>query len=202
MTLLPTGEVRIPGSVTARGIAAFRALPVNEVGGPAESYWHARRDTQQLQDGDVWVAGHAGFGAGDRNFGLGTNGPGLIMKIEGSSGKTTFNREVNVDADLRIRGRAVAIGPWIAGHFDCGPPVVNVNITGQCLWTVTRSSTGVYVVTFTEPHPRGDSYTVLATIPAGGSVTWAKTATSLTLRAYSINGQPTDPAELNFTTIP
>ena len=76
MTLLPTGEVRIPGTVTARGIAAFRALPANEVGGPAESYWHARRDTQQLQNGDVWGAGHAGYGAGHRNFGLGAYGPG------------------------------------------------------------------------------------------------------------------------------
>ena len=34
----------------------------------------------------------------------------MIMKIEGSSGKTTFNREVNVDADLYVRGRAVAHG--------------------------------------------------------------------------------------------
>jgi hypothetical protein len=124
------------------------------------------------------------------------------MKIEGSSGKTTFNREVNVDADLRVRGRAVAIGPWIAGHFDCGPPVANVNVTGHCVWTVTRSSTGVYVVTFAEPHPRGDSYTVLATIPAGGFVMWSKTATSLTLNTKNTSGQAADVAEVNFTTIP
>ena len=70
------------------------------------------------------------------------------------------------------------------------------------LLRLTRSSTGVYVVTFAEPHPRGDSYTVLATIPAGGFVMWSKTATSLTFSAYSTNGQLTDPAEVNFTTIP
>ena len=136
------------------------------------------------------------------NLQLLTPDVGVCFEVSATNGVTTFRREVNVDADLRMRGRAVATEPWIAGHFDCGPPVSNVNITGLCLWTVTRSSTGVYVVAFGETHPRGDSYTVLATIPAGGFVTWAKTATSLTLSTFSTNGQPTDPAEVNFTTIP
>ena len=109
---------------------------------------------------------------------------------------------VNCVRGLTVAGQPVAREPWIAGHFDCGPPVVNVNVTGQCPWTVTRDSTGVYVVTFGEQHPRGDSYTVLATIPAGGFVMWDKTATSLTLNTKNTSGQAADVAEVNFTTIP
>ena len=138
------------------------------------------------------------------NLQLLTPDVGVCFEVSAATGVTTFSRNVNVNADLYVRGRAVAIGPWIAGHFDGGPPVANVNITGQCLWTVTRSATqtGVYVVTFAEPRPKGDSYTVLATIPAGGFVTWEKTATSPTFSAFNTSALPTHPAELNLTTVP
>ena len=109
---------------------------------------------------------------------------------------------VNCVRGLTVAGQPVAREPWIAGHFDGGPPVGGVTVNGQCQFTVTRSSLGVFVIAFAAAHPRGDTYTVLATIAAGGHVTWSKTATSLTINTFNRSGLPADPAELNFTTVP
>ena len=109
---------------------------------------------------------------------------------------------VNCVRGLTVAGQPVAREPWIAGHFDGGPPVAGVTVNGQCQFTVTRDALGVFVVAFAAAHPRGDSYTVLATIAAGGHVLWDKTATSLTFSTFNRSGLAMDPAELNFTTVP
>jgi len=210
-----TGEVSIPGRLTARsspqdvgwGSVQVEAAPI---GTGSAAYVRSVRAGNQAEAGFLWGTvndQHLNRWAmrmpvSSNNLQLLTPDVGVCFEVSSTNGVTTFRREVNVDADLRMRGRAVANPPWIAGHFDCGPPVANVNVTGLCVWTVTRSSLGVFVVAFGEPHPRGDSYTVIATIPSGGFVQWSKATMSLTLSTYAMNGQPMDVAEVNFMTIP
>ena len=150
-------------TVTARRVAAFRAVP-SVHGSPAEAYWHARADRAQSQSGDVWVAGHAGYGAGARNFGIGANGPGLIMKIEGSSGATAFNFPVSAPG-FAVGGQAVitanqlnAQRPHAAGVMDSNGAVVRDN--GKYAWSASRQGSNFSVVLTT---PCFTPYWVIAT---------------------------------------
>jgi hypothetical protein len=89
--------------------------------------------------------------------------------------------------------------PWVSGWFNGNPVSVGSNNDGQKLFSVSRSSTGTYVVSWTGAHPKGTQYTVIAVMPsATGFLAWDRASTSVTLKAYTNAGLFQDPLEIDF----
>jgi hypothetical protein len=131
-----------------------------------------------------------------------------VMQLSGTDGSlsvfqaATFSSNVSVSGTLSIGGQPAATKPWVAGHFD-GTTAASVPLssdTGQrTITSVSRTSVGVYVVSWTGAHPRGVLYQVFANMNAtAGFLSWDRTSTSLTLRAFTNTALPQDPAEIDF----
>jgi hypothetical protein len=102
LTVLKAANFSAGATVTGAGQRpAFTALPVAN-DGAAEIYFGRKTNGTSVNPGDVWVAGHAGFGAGAGNFGVGATSLGLITRIDGTTGLTTFNYPVNVSSTLTV----------------------------------------------------------------------------------------------------
>jgi hypothetical protein len=187
----------VGGGVTATNAGTQPAVRIRPSAndGPAEIYFSRRADGSGNSAGDTWVIGHAGFGAGAGNFGIGTGGPGVCLSINA-------NGTVNLPYGLFIGGQQAATKPWVAGHFD-GTTSASVPLLSDTGWrgisSVSRTGVGVYVVSWAGAHPRGDGYSVFANMNAtAGFLSWDRTSTSLTLRATTNAAVPQDPAEINF----
>ena len=62
--------------------------------------------------------GHAGYGAGAGNFGIGTDGPGLCLSIS-STGTLNVHQPAIFNSSLTLGGSSAATKPWISGRVSC-----------------------------------------------------------------------------------
>jgi hypothetical protein len=184
--------------VVARGAGAggtVRAAPQTN-GGESSIGFYRNSDQSGTAAGDQWVLGQGSWSVGAGNFSIGTLSWGSCLTIN------TTTAAVNIPYALTIVDRQVAPVPWVAGHFD-GTTSASVTLTSDTgqrdISSVSRTSVGVYVVSWTGAHPRGDLYQVFANMNAtAGFLSWDRTSTSLTLRAFTNTAMPQDPAEIDF----
>ena len=165
-------------------------------GGPAEIRFGRQADGA-FHPSD-WFVGQAARNAGDVNFGIGSDGQGLVIKIDGTFGTTTFNYPVNVASTLTINSQPVATKPWIAGWFFCNPVSVVSNNEVQRTFSVSRTETGHYTVSWTGPHPKGNQYTAIAVMNnLFGQLIWQRSSsTSLSLLTFNSGDFAQDPVEI------
>ena len=136
------------------------------------------------------------------------------MKIEGSSGRTTFNQLVDCAAGLVVAGQTVARPPWVAGRVqgvqDPEFPLVNgpipiLNNVGQQSFTCTRTQAGVFSIEFPTAHPSGNLPSVHIThggAPMFSSYNWGNNR-RFGVYFWGPKAVLADPdVEFSFTTIP
>jgi hypothetical protein len=148
-------------------------------------------------DAADWYIGYEARSAGTRNFGIGNQNKGLVIKIDGIFGSTTFNYPVNIANTLTINDRPVATKFWVSGRFNgrtTPGPVTPVADIGQFTATITRSDTkGQYNLSWSASHPLGDKYVMMVTLVAGLPVWFTTSATTAIISCYTPNGQQIDP---------
>jgi hypothetical protein len=180
-------------SVSTSAVPQTRVSPGTN-GAESSLAFYRNANQSGTSAGDVWTLGHGAHGLGAGNFAIGASTIGSCLSISSSG-------TVNINYSLTIAGQPAATRPWVAGHFDgtTTPSVTALSDFGQRAIGVSRTSVGIYVVSWTGAHPRGAGYAVFANMNVtAGFLGWDRTSTSLTLRAFTNTGIPQDPAEIDF----
>jgi hypothetical protein len=189
--------------VVARGVGSggtVRAVPLSSSGESSIGFY--RNENQSISaTGDEWVLGHNVHGAGPGNFAIGVNNLGSRLTINSLTGI------IDVKA-LTINAQPVATEPWIAGRCRILPSLADLMSNGRRNYTFQRvqnAPTGVFVVSWPDPHPNNNNYGVIVTLSQNTAYYSYHTVTSTSFRISVnsvFNGFPQDPDDLTFMTIP
>ncbi len=89
------------------------------------------------------------------------------------TGNVVVYNDVNVIGTLTVGGQAITTSNpfWVAGRIN-GTDVTVLTSKGRHGFTVTRSQTGFFRVSWTTPHPDGDNFIVVCQGEGVGGNTW------------------------------
>ena len=84
--------------------------------------------------------------------------------------KTYLNLSSSTDpknANIALSINQTALNPfWCAGKVKATTPITILSSKGRVGFTVTRESLGIFIITFSQPHPDGKDYVLLTTTEA------------------------------------